>query len=108
KAFPIVDRVAVGGPAFDTGTAYESGDEPASRDHIDLRQFLCQADRIVKNRKRIAKQDNFSFFCNPGQNGGLEIHRGAHASRSVMMLIEHQPVKSYLFGKLVFIEIFIV
>ena len=108
KAFPVVQRVGVGSQAFHAGAAHEPGHQPPAGNHINLRQFLGQPDRVVKDGQRVAQQHDFGLAGGAGQDGRFQVHSGAQAGGGVVVLVEHQPVKAHLLRVLVLVQVHIV
>ena len=75
---------------------------------IDFGQLLGQANRVVENRQRVTEQDDLWLFRNAREDRGLEVHRRAHAGRSVVMLVEHQAVEADFLAELVFVEVLVI
>ena len=108
KPLPVINRVAVGGPAFGAAAAHKAGDEAAARDAVDFRQLLGQPQRVVVNGQRIAHQDDFRLVRNAGQNGGFQVHRRPQAGRRAVMLVQHHPVKPDFLAVFPLVEVVVI
>ena len=72
EALAVVGRVHAGGELLLTAATDEAGDQPALGDHVDHRQLFGQADRVFRQRQRIAEHDDLHLLGHPGQDGGEE------------------------------------
>jgi hypothetical protein len=90
----VVSRVGVVGELFTARAAHPSGDQPATGDHIDHREFFGQAQRIRHDRRGITKQHDLDPSRRPRQNRRFNVHHRAHAKWCPMMLVEHHAVEA--------------
>ena len=108
EAVTVIDRIGVRRPRFDTGAAHEAGHQPAARDKVNFRELLCHADRVFLYGQGVAEQHNFRLLCRAREDCGFKVHRSAHASGRVVVLVEHQAVEADLFAVLVLVEVVVV
>ena len=108
EALAVEGRIDAGGELLLAAAAHEAGHQPALGDHVDHRQFFGQANRVFRQRQRIAQHDDLHLLGHAGQEGREDVGLGLHAERRVMMFVQHDAVDADLFGQHVLFDVVVV
>ena len=107
EAIHDVHRFGIGGDDLVRNAFDEPHLQPAAGDHIDDRHFLRDAQGIVAVRNGGAQSEEPRAPGLARQNGEREVHRGAHAGRRGVVLVD-DDVQAEFVRKHPFVEIAIV
>ena len=100
----VIGRVGIIEELLAARPAHPAGDEPPARDQIDFRQLFGHTQRMLQYGQGIADQDDLGFVGNTRQDGGFDIHDAAHAEGVAVVLVQHERIKTDLFGIAIFVQ----
>ena len=108
ESLPVVVGFHVVGHAFPSGAAHPAGDQAAPGNHVNHRQLFHQPQGVVPDGDDVAQEHNLGAVGDAGQDGGLHVHRAAHAEGRAVVLVEHEAVEAHLLGVDFFVQVAVV